>query len=261
MTKKLPNEVQIFIDKYFKLPLNGKNVPCPYYINIKKIKQRMGLRVLIGKGTPEEIIQESLIYEKLRGVDFSQMTVNEIKEFLIKRHIGIDCSGFVTHILDKWLIINGKKHIWKYLKWPKQNLYRIIARNFRPVENITAEMLTSDLNTIQIKNINNIKCGDLIRSRTPRRSNNLKYGNHVILISEINKTNGKVNSFEYVHSTCKYEDKHGVRRGKVIITKFNEPIYKQKWTDIYKGKNYTLKDLQSDKDYSQIRRLKNVPLL
>jgi len=260
MIEKLPKSAQIIINQYLNLSLNGKKIPCPYYINIKKLRQRMGLRVLIGKGTPEEIIRESLIYEKLRRVDFNKMSIGEIREFMVKRHIGIDCSGFIVHILDSWLMSTGKKHLWLYLNFPKQSIYRRIARFLRPVENISAALLTNDQNTIQIKNLNNMQCGDLIRSCLKKRSEGLDKSYHVMLISEINKSNGKVKSFKYIHATRWYKKEHGVREGEVIVSDPKQSLCKQKWTDTLEGNNWTYDEIVSDPDYSKIRRLRNVPL-
>ncbi len=254
MKEKLPKRVQNFINSYFKLPLGGKEVPCPYYINIKKIRQRMGLRVLIGKGTPEEIKQESLIYEKLRGTNFYNMTIEEIRDFLVKRHIGIDCSGFIVHAINSWLKEIKKKKLCKYIKFPKQSLYRKIARFLRPVENIPANILTNNDNTIHIKNLNNIRCGDLIRLK------GLKGGHHVMMISEVTQEKGKTISFKYIHATKWYEKQHGVREGEVIVRNMKEPLYKQKWTDYLNGRNWTYEEIKKDKEYSQVRRLINLPI-
>jgi hypothetical protein len=220
----------------------------------------MGLRVLSGKGTPEEIAQESLIYEKLRGVNFTTMSEEQIREFLTKRRIGIDCSGFVTHVLDVWLRSNNKKHLWSYLKFPRQSIYRWLARNLRPVENISAGLLTGDLNTIQIKDLNNIKVGDLIRARLPKRAKSLDERNHVMLIYKTKKKDGKVKSLKYVHSTRGYDKEHGVRKGEVEITDSKANLCKQKWSDVYKKRNWTKEEICSDPEYAQVRRLINVPL-
>jgi hypothetical protein len=252
MNDCIPEAAQKIIHDYFNLPLDGKKVPCPYYLNFKKL--RMGLRVLVGKGTPEEIIQESLIYEKLRRINFSQMTIEEIRDFLVKRHIGIDCSGFITHILDFWLRSQGKKHLWKYLHFPKQNFYQVITRKLRPVENISAYLLTNDLNSSQIKDLYNIRCGDLIRLK------GLKQGFHVMMISQIEKANGKIDSFQYIQASRWYNKEHGARVGKVIIKDHLKPLVFQKWLDEQEGHNWTFEEICKDKDYSQIRRLKYVPL-
>ncbi|MDD3648048.1 MAG: hypothetical protein PHS44_06150, partial [Candidatus Dojkabacteria bacterium] len=194
---ELPPEVKDFVREYFNLKLNGKNVRCPYYINIKKYRQRMNLRVLIGKGSPEEIVQESLIFEKLRGIDFSNMTVDSIRDFLVKRRIGVDCSGFVVQILDYWLRSQKKGHLWNYLAFPKQNIYRKIARLLRPVENIAAVYLTGDLNSEQVKDFNLITPGDLIRTKIAKRASDLLDQFHVMLISEVIKDkNDNIVSFK-----------------------------------------------------------------
>lgn len=260
MIKTAPEKVQAYIDLYFNLPLNGKKVPCPYFINIKKMKQRMGLRVLIGKGTPEEIISETLIYEKLRGVDLSSMSVDEIRRFMVKRHIGIDCSGFIVHILDYWLRSTNKKHLWQYLKYPQQSFYRRFSRMLRPVENISAHLLTGDFNTTEIKNLQDIRVGDLIRCRVPKRHKNLAPGHHVMIINEIEYENEKVVAFSYVHSTRQFDEQHGVRKGRVVVVDPKAPLHAQQWLEEYKGKHWTYDEICADPDYAGIRRLSTVPL-
>lgn len=257
---KVPQKVQNFIDRYFNLELGGKKVTCPYYINNKKFRQRMGLRVLIGKGNPNEIEKESLIYEKLRGVDFNNMTEEEIREFLRKSRIGIDCSGFVVHVLDKWLRLNKKRHLWKYIRYPRQSLYRKIARWLRPVENISAKILTNDENTIKVKNLNNVKPGDLIRYKLPKRGKSLQEPYHVMLITEVKKEKGRVEDFTFVNSTMQYGEGNGVRYGKVIVTDPRKSLCNQKIEDYYDGENFTKESLCSNEEFSQVRKLVNVPL-
>ncbi|MBU0975455.1 MAG: hypothetical protein ABIE03_02350 [Patescibacteria group bacterium] len=260
-TLQLPESVRYFVNQYFNLLLNGKKVRCPYYINIKKYRQRMNLRVLIGKGSPEEIIQESLIFEKLRGVDFANMTVGDIREFLVKRRLGIDCSGFVVQILDYWLRSERKKHLWNYLEYPKQSLYRKIARILRPVENIPANYLSGDLNSEKISDLNKILPGDIIRSKIPKRAKGLLDQFHVLLISEVVKDdNDTVVSFKYVHSTRFYRSEHGVRVGEVRISDPSASLCSQEWIDALEGRNFTKEEICSAPDYSHVRRLIHVPL-
>jgi len=250
MIHKAPDAVYDLINQYLNLKLDGKVIRCPYYINLRK--ERMGLRVLIGKGTPEEIIQESLIYEKLRGVDFSIMSEDEIREFLVKRHIGIECAGFVVHVLNAWLKTRNKKYIWNYLNFPKQNIYRIIARKLRPVENISAKLLTSDENTNEIRNLHNIMPGDLIRCT------GIESGFHVVIIIETEKEEGKLISFKYAHSSRWYEKDHGVRIGKVKIINEKGKLWEQEWLDKHGERNWILEELQKDKNYTSVRRLKKI---
>lgn len=220
----------------------------------------MGLRVLIGKGTPSEIVKETLIYEKLRGVDLANMSKQEIRKFMVKRHIGIDCSGFVVHVLTAWLKGNKKKALWKYLRFPDNSLYRRIARFLRPVENISTQMLTEDLNSEQVKNLDEIRPGDLIRSRLQARSKKLKRGYHVLLITEVEKESGKTRQFTYAHSSRRYADKHGVRTGEVVVSDPLAPLCDQEWKEEYKGRNWTHDEICLDSEYSQVRRMVHVPL-
>jgi hypothetical protein len=96
-TLSLPTAVFELIDAYMNLPLGGKAVPCPYHMNVRK--ERVGLRVLVGKGDPKEIVQEVKIWSKIKDFDLDKATNSQIREFMIDRSIGIDCSGFIVHIM------------------------------------------------------------------------------------------------------------------------------------------------------------------
>ena len=253
MKFELPDYVQKEIKKYSELELGGKKVPCPYYINISK--ERGGLRVLVGKGSAEEISHEVQVWARLKGFDLNNATPEEIREFMVERKIGIDCSGFAVHIYNRWLKRSLGKRLVSCLKHPRNSLWARFRRALRSAENIAANTLTSEENNIKITNLNNIRPGDMIRLK-----GRVKNAHHLVIVSEVNGDvvgeEFKIKNFKYVQSARYYDDQHGLREGKVIITNPNGEIKDQKWTDVYKGKNWTYEELLKNYEDNGVRRLK-----
>ena len=132
---QLHKTTQKIIAHYQNLDLGGKKVCTPYYINTSRSKD---LRVMVGKGTPEEIEMEARIWEKVKGVDFSLMSNLEIKQFLTGRGIGIDCSGFIVHVLNVYYQEVFKKPLWKCLKIPVKTVFSKLKYFLRPIEHLGA---------------------------------------------------------------------------------------------------------------------------
>ena len=71
----LSSQAQKILNEYFNLPFTGvSGVRCPYFNNAR-LRQRAQLRVLVGKGTPKDIVEEAQIIS-------------------LQYHVGLfDCSG------------------------------------------------------------------------------------------------------------------------------------------------------------------------
>jgi len=247
---KLPESADQVINEYLKLPLGGKEVACPYHIN--KRKERVGLRALVGKGDPGEIVKEVKVWAKLKDFDLFKATSDQIREFMVDRSIGIDCSGFVVHLLGFILKSEKKKRLWQYMKFPDNSLIGVIRRSFRPIENLGANTLTNLENCIEVKDINKVLPGDLIRSKGL-----VKNSHHVIIIYSVLKEGNKVKEIEYVHSRMHYGNNNGIAFAKIIITDDKLPLEKQKWTEVQDGKNWTLEGFLKDRSDNGIRRFKS----
>jgi len=247
----LPQSAQKVIEEYLHLPLGGKDVPCPYLINIRK--ERVGLRVLVGKGNPGEIVKEVKIWAKLKDFDLDKATINQIKEFMIARSIGVDCSGFIVHILEYILKLSNKKKLFSYLVFPEKNLLAILRRTLRPVENINANTLTTLENCEPITDLNKIQPGDFIRSK-----GRTKNSHHIQIITRVFKEDGFVTEIEYVHSSRHYEEDNGVKYGRIQIIDLNAPLEKQNWLEVKSGRNYSFDGYLQDVADNGIRRLKRV---
>ncbi len=249
----LPEIATQTINEYKNLKLGGKEIPCPYFINSEK--EKGGLRVLVGKGSPEEIEHEVKVWAQLRGFDLEQATVDEIREFMIKHKIGVDCSGFLVHVINRWMKKRMGKRLIDCLKFENNSLFSILKRRLRSAENIGASTLTSEMNTTKITDLNEVRPGDLIRLKGIRKN-----AHHIAMVSEMEGDfSGEkfiIKSFKYVHSTRNYADKHGLREGEVKITKPGKELKDQEWTEIYKGKSWTYEGLMKEYEDNGMRRLK-----
>ena len=250
MILQVSKSTRKIIKHYENLRIGRKRIVTPYFMNLKK--KRGELRVMAGKGSPEEIEHEVKVWAQIKGLNIAQAENFLIREFMIKIGIGIDCSGYIIHILNVELQSRGLKPVWHYLKYPNNSLTSKIRRLLRPVENTGANTLTSDVNCDKVTDLNDIRPTDLIRAKGKQKN-----AHHVAMVTKVEKKkNGIIKEFEYTHSHSLYEDENGVRVGKIYITDPKKELKNQKWEDHYKGKNYFLKNLLVDYEDNGIRRLK-----
>jgi len=248
--EKLPESPKELISRYEHLELGGKKIRCPYFMNLKRAKD---LRAMVGKGTPSEIEMEAKIWEKLKGVDFSKMSNKDIREFLISRGIGVDCSGFVMHILNYWNVQELGVPIWSKFKLPNQKGFiRNLMYRLKPVEKLGAEIITNSTNSKKIE-INEVKPGDVVRLKWKKKNSH-----HILLIEEVHRDeNDKVKLIKYVHSIPFYGDDSGIKRGEIEITDINKPLEKQHWLETDEnGVNHVLEGYLIQLKDNGLRRIK-----
>ena len=241
--RKIPEEVQKFIDKYFNLSIAGKVVVCPYFINPSSTFFRQP--VMAGKGSPSEL--ETYANEIVTD---SSLTSDEIRKKLLEHGIGIDCSGFVYQVLDFWLTSFGKGELKDYL--PKESTLRVrkfLSRKLKPVSSVSADMLTSAPLATQIA-LKDIKPGDLIRTRG---------GKHVLLVTKVAFTSeNEPQTLTFVNSPSEYA-RNGVRYGEIRIK--NMDLGQSVWDDHDPGEkiNYAYKGYRELMSKNGVWRL-NLPL-
>lgn len=234
------------IDRYLNLPLGNKLVQCPYFKNRSGV--RAGLRVYLGKGSPDEIIDETNIVAKKIKIDLSKLSEHEIREFMEKHNIGIDCSGFISQIL--WSMDpNIVKKIAK--RNSIKNPIRSLIARFRPIENISVKQLTNTDNCAKLNKWQDVQIGDIIKTRG---------GKHALLITDVKRSgDGTINEFSYHHSTSYYENEHGVRQAKVSTVYPNEDLKDQDWEEKDStGRNHTHEGLLAEYEENGVFRLKNI---
>lgn len=234
---KLHPAAQAIVERFRSLDLGGKKVTAVYHINAGHIKD---LRVMVGKGTPEEIEMETKIWAQLKGIDLDKISADDIRDFMRLRKIGIDCSGFIYHIFSAWLHATVNETLLQQIKFPYKTPLGGIKIWLRPAENIGADTLTSNLNTTPI-GLKDMRPGDLIRSKSVHQG-----VDHILLISEVAKNEQEIPVwFKYVHSTKQFGKDNGVREGQVNITDINAELKDQDWLEIAAdGVKYTLEGLK-----------------
>ncbi|MDD4106638.1 MAG: hypothetical protein PHX84_01660 [Candidatus Shapirobacteria bacterium] len=142
----------------------------PYMINTLSEGKVVGEKFLGAKGNWQQIFSETEKTAKQEKIDLKSLTPSQLYNFQKKHHLGIDCSGLVSNLL----IFYGKL-INKKLKID--------------IRKTSADILTSNKLSQEIKNPNDIKTGDLVRQ---------KNGHHVLFIIE-----KKDNIVYYVDSSRK----------------------------------------------------------
>lgn len=270
----LSSKAEQLIHDYFNLPFsNIQGVRCPY-INNARLNQRGQLRVLIGKGTPREITEEAHIisvhyhnglFDKQGNCSLEQKNgrkkntcTDTIRKFLIDNNLGVECSGFVTHVLRAHFRETKKIDITKKLFiTPLTKPLRWLISRFRPVENINVRTYTNDRNSRVITSNNHIdytsiRPGDVI---TMLETGPNKKRNHILLIRDIQK-----NKLNYVHArawTSEGVRDHGVAEGTITIINPEAPLLAQAWEEKHMtgDKNETYLEAKQATELA-IRRLK-----
>lgn len=270
----LSPKAEQLIATYLNLPFKGiLGVRCPY-LNNARLHQRGQLRVLVGKGSPQEIVEEAQIvsihyhhgiFDKNGDCclhddhDGHDTTAETIRTFLINNNLGVECSGFVTHVLRAHYLETKKIDSTKLMHIVSpHHILRWFIACFRPIENINVKTYTNDTNTTVIASDKNsfdstkLQPGDLITMLETGPGNKR---NHIVLIREIAK-----NKLHYVHArawTSEGKYGHGVTVGTITITKPKGSLLDQTWEEkgVTGDKNETWLEAKNARSL-EIRRLK-----
>jgi len=250
MSSLSPQALEV-IKNYLHLPFSGQNISCPYFNN-RRARLRGGLRALIGKGSPEDIVEEATIISLREKINFNKLTDEELKKFLIDKKIGIDCSGLVYHILDAELKAKGLGNLQKILKrpWFKNPIRKLLIK-LRPIENTGVGTFNHEVNSFEVK-LSEIQPGDLIIIIGAGIKQDY---NHILLVSSViarspqddeaipNKNgiatprSSEVRNdtvIQYCHSFQYPNDgqyNHGVRQETITITDPNKNLLEQSWSE------------------------------
>lgn len=251
VTESAPAEVMRLIHEYFHLQVGGIEFKTPYYSNV--IKARARHRSRVGKGTPQEIQSQALRCGKRRGFSYRDKTPAEARDFLKAQRIGVDCSGYVAHLLDTWLTVMGRGSLTRHIRFPRPTLaswFRYLVCRLRPIENIGANLLTGPLNSFPVQ-LAEIRPGDLIRLK---KSDSTYHVGIVLTVTYFRHPPAmSPTTVEYTHSSSNIED-HGVRISTLKVTDLSRPLHLQDWSDIHEdGQSWS--ELLS-KDDCGFRRLR-----
>lgn len=214
----LTPSAQELIARYQSLHIQGLHIVCPYHINCG---QRGRHRALVGKGRPEEIERAAERYLKKFQM-YANGDADRLQRYLIACGIGVDCSGLAAWILDCLTQERLRRPIWKCLTFP--GMARRVISRLRPLENISANLLTGPLNAQTVTDISEARPGDMVR---------LIGGGHIVVVSEVGMdAHGQALYFAYVQSTTSYGQQNGVdSSGVVILSQPAGSLSEQKWAD------------------------------
>lgn len=224
----LSPEAQKIITNYLRLPFAYQDIFCPYFIN-KKNKIRGALRALIGKGTPDEIVEEATICALKEKINLATLDTSSLRKFLVDHHIGVDCSGFVYHVLDTELKTNKKPSLGKSLHFPTtSNFFKKIIAKIRPAENANVQTFAHNANSKQI-DLKNIQPGDVIVITDAGKDHGYQ---HIILVHDVIYETTNPTNIHYTHSIELPQEtwqEHGVRQGTITITNPEKSLLEQVW--------------------------------
>ncbi len=218
MKNTLSQQALDMIQAYESLQFGDKQIITPYFNN-KRQKVRGALRVLVGKGTPSDIVEEAELMARRTHVDLKKLSKEDITKFLVDHNLGVDCSGFVYHVL------NAEKPLKSRLKFPNTFLLRKLLTTLRPVENTNVKVLAHEKNSTDVA-ISDIQPGDIITMIGSKRVGN---PDHVLLVES---TENNVITFVNatgLHCFGKYD--HGIKHGEIEITDAKKKIQDQRWDD------------------------------
>ena len=231
MIKKLSPNAEAVIQKYLHLHFTDNLEINTPYLNNRRTGIRAGLRVLIGKGTPDEIIDEARLIALREKIELTNLDTKNLKKFLVDHGLGIDCSGLAYHILAAELRTHGTV-LGARLKFPfiKNPLRKLIAR-LRPVESAGVRTLAHEKNATRIST-NEIQPGDMIVMIETGTTNKF---NHVLLVTETDSsTDNQISKITYIQSIQYSKDgkyNHGVRTDEISITKNSPDLRDETWSD------------------------------
>lgn len=230
MTHTIAATGRAVIDAYGHIRVGETSVACPY-INNKRHGLRGALPVQVGKGSPADIEDEIRTLTVQKKIDLSGITTDQALAFLIEHHLGVECSGFVYHVLDAVSREEYGRPLAARLTFSGTWLRKQIAL-LRPATNVNVQLLASDQNSAPVQ-LNNAQPGDLIIMLDSGQHNDVR--DHVLLVTSVEKdAEGTITSLTYHHSLQWSNDgplHHGVRSGTIEITDVNKPLVNQTWTE------------------------------
>ncbi|NCO05175.1 MAG: hypothetical protein GW939_03435 [Candidatus Magasanikbacteria bacterium] len=255
-TLTLTTQARDIIAGFEQMTIAGKTFSCPYFNN-KRSRARAALAVMIGKGTPDAIVQEAMLLAKKHHVQLAELTEDALKTFLVEHNLGIDCSGFAYHVLAAEVQAKTNTSLRSCLSFPLvTNPFRRILAKLRPAENTNVKSLGHDNNS-QVVELTDIHPGDMVILFSQTQT---AFVDHVLLVTDVVLENDVPVSFSYAHSyTWPTDGKihHGIKRGQVLITDLTNSLIDQQWIEAGQTnkENYTWKSL-SDAAYVGLRRLR-----
>ncbi|HEU0081162.1 MAG TPA: hypothetical protein VFQ72_04060 [Candidatus Paceibacterota bacterium] len=253
-TYRLEGKARAMVDSYLALPL-GTKPSCPYFNNRRR-RSRSQLRVLRGKGSPAEIAEEAAIEALHARVDANALSTDKLKEFIVSRDLGVDCSGFAYHVLNALCQEKRGKSIQSFMKSNRAGFVGSLVARLRPAENLGVSSFANERNSSPILASQALP-GDVVTLIGTGRDGQY---NHILVITGVERLESDTR-LSYAHSYAWPSDGlygHGVREGDILVHGPGDAADLLAGTWKEQGKvgadNYTHESAKAAKEVS-IRRL------
>ena len=212
--------IEELVYQYIHLPLGGKKVRCPYWMD--KIKRGI-VGPFGGKGTPEQIVEATLAAAKKERINLDSFSASQIRTFMKKNRIGLDCSGLAFNLLDVLDKERGGNGLVDDIPGARGKF--LVRANVR--------MLTERRVAGIIPKVADLKVGDMIKLHSRRRIK------HILVVVEIKRDRkSKIEEIIYAHSSPGTKIS-GVHKGKIVVGDENLGLEAQDWQEkTKKGENY-----------------------
>ncbi|HVT75313.1 MAG TPA: hypothetical protein VHD69_02800 [Candidatus Paceibacterota bacterium] len=256
-TDRLDGKARAVIDAYLALPI-GPRPSCPYFNN-KRRKVRSQLRVLKGKGSPWEIAEEAEIDAKHARVNIATLSTDKLKEFLISRDLGVDCSGFAYHVLDALAREKRGRGIRAFVRSNREGFIGSLIAKLRPAENMGVATFANERNSTAI-DASAARPGDIVTFIGTGKDG---LYNHILVVTGVERSESGTR-LSYAHSYAWPSDgatDHGAREGDILIRSGETIEASARGAGAWKEKgvtgseNYTFESARTAKEVS-VRRLR-----
>lgn len=243
------------IDRYLHFKVGGAVCSVPYFNN-KTVKARGSLAVHVGKGSPDEITDEVKTDLFKHHIDAKALADESLKKLMVDYNVGIDCSGFIYHVLDAESEERGKGPLSRNLAASESDgIFGKLVFAMRPAKNTSVAVFSSDHNS-RIVPLSEVEPGDMV-TMTDEIGKNAR--NHVLIVHEVERQEGGRSKIRYSHAVAYPEDgvySTGVKQGEIEIIDLDAPVTDQLWREGGKEGDNNLIFMRAKKSRTEIRRLK-----
>jgi hypothetical protein len=256
------------IDQYLHFQTGSAVCSVPYFNN-KTRGARGALRVLGGKGSPKDIQDETENILLKNRISSTTISDEALKKLLVDNSVGIDCSGFVYHVLDAESIHQKKGNLKNHLAFVQSpGFIGTLRARFRPVENSGVTTFANDKNS-KIVPLAEVQPGDII-TMVPGTPLATSYEHlnvvttkgaerdHILVIHQVEYADSIPSKIYYSHAVAYPEDGiygTGIKQGAIEITHPSQSLLSQRW--IENGQEGTANRIftRANKSDTQLRRL------
>lgn len=229
-TSTLSPQALAVIDGYLHFTVGSATCSVPYFNN-KTTRSRVTLRAYIGKGSPDDILEETKILLVKNHIDPTLLTDESLKKMLADNNIGLDCSAFAYHVLDAENDTAGHGPLDSQVSFVNcTGIFGKMRCSLRPAENCDVATLADDANSRAVAVVD-AKPSDII---TMIGGPDSADRDHILVIHETTRQNDILVKISYSHAVAYPHDGlygTGVKQGVIQVTDPHKSLLEQLWVE------------------------------